>query len=168
MEPHTRALIIDSLFTAAWSEGRDISDAEVVRLTITEALACHWRPAHRRHIGGTASSSEHSLSPPAEPAEIDTMVSNRGPAEAAKSMIALAGTDAVKDLLRRQTNAAIADGVFGVPTYIVDGELFWGSDTVIDVDNFMSGRDPVDHGYFERVALNVAPSAERRRSLRGV
>ncbi len=34
----------------------------------------------------------------------------------------------VKDRLRGNTDAAIARGVFGVPTLEVDGELFWGMD----------------------------------------
>jgi 2-hydroxychromene-2-carboxylate isomerase len=34
----------------------------------------------------------------------------------------------VKDALRANGEAAIAAGVFGVPTAIVDGEMFWGFD----------------------------------------
>ncbi len=34
----------------------------------------------------------------------------------------------VKQALRRTTEEAIARGVFGVPTFWVDGELFWGFD----------------------------------------
>lgn len=34
----------------------------------------------------------------------------------------------VKEALRRNTEAAIAAGVFGVPTLSIDGELFWGND----------------------------------------
>ncbi|OAN73278.1 hypothetical protein A8B83_00520 [Rhodobacteraceae bacterium EhC02] len=35
---------------------------------------------------------------------------------------------AVKDALRSNTEAAIADGAFGVPTFVVNGEIFWGDD----------------------------------------
>ncbi len=35
---------------------------------------------------------------------------------------------AVKEQLRRNTEAAIGAGVFGVPTLAIDGELFWGND----------------------------------------
>lgn len=35
---------------------------------------------------------------------------------------------AVKDTLRRNTDRAIALDVFGVPTFALDGELFWGED----------------------------------------
>ncbi|MCA3812308.1 MAG: DsbA family protein, partial [Burkholderia sp.] len=34
----------------------------------------------------------------------------------------------VKDALRANTDQAIADGVFGVPTFALDGDLFWGED----------------------------------------
>ena len=35
---------------------------------------------------------------------------------------------AVKDQLKANTDEAIAAGVFGVPTFVVDGEVFWGDD----------------------------------------
>ena len=28
------------------------------------------------------------------------------------------------------TNAAVAAGIFGVPTYRIDGEIFWGTDRI--------------------------------------
>lgn len=37
-------------------------------------------------------------------------------------------SDVTKTTLRRNTEAAIAAGVFGVPTLAFDGELFWGND----------------------------------------
>jgi len=36
----------------------------------------------------------------------------------------------VKQALAAATDAAIADGVFGVPTFRLDGELFWGGDRI--------------------------------------
>jgi 2-hydroxychromene-2-carboxylate isomerase len=38
------------------------------------------------------------------------------------------GSDAVKAQLRANFDAALAAGVFGVPTLAIDGELFWGQD----------------------------------------
>ena len=35
----------------------------------------------------------------------------------------------VKNTLRKNTDEAAARGVFGVPTFEVDGELFWGADS---------------------------------------
>ncbi len=43
-------------------------------------------------------------------------------------MLAALASDTVKDALRAQVEAAIAAGVFGVPTFVVDGEMFWGAD----------------------------------------
>jgi len=44
----------------------------------------------------------------------------------------------VKDALRRNTQEAAARGVFGVPTYEVDGELFWGADSIGFVNAFLA------------------------------
>jgi 2-hydroxychromene-2-carboxylate isomerase len=46
----------------------------------------------------------------------------------ARDTIAQAQTPAAKERLRRQTEEAVALGVFGAPTWVVDGELFWGTD----------------------------------------
>lgn len=47
--------------------------------------------------------------------------------------------DAVKDELRAVTDAAIAAGVFGVPSLRVDGRLFWGFDALPMVAAAMRG-----------------------------
>ncbi len=45
------------------------------------------------------------------------------------SAVRAAGTDALKDELRRRTEAAVEKGVFGVPTIVTpSGERFWGVD----------------------------------------
>lgn len=38
--------------------------------------------------------------------------------------------DSVKTALRDNTDAAIRAGVFGVPSLVVDGQVFWGSDAL--------------------------------------
>ena len=38
------------------------------------------------------------------------------------------GAQPVKDILRRNTDQAIEDGVYGVPTTVIDGYRFWGVD----------------------------------------
>lgn len=45
----------------------------------------------------------------------------------------------VKDGLRRNTEAAIARGVFGVPTLAVDTELFWGADATQMCRDYLTG-----------------------------
>lgn len=43
---------------------------------------------------------------------------------------AMLGSSEVKNALRRNTEEATAQGVFGVPTLLIDGELFWGADAI--------------------------------------
>ena len=43
-------------------------------------------------------------------------------------------TPAIKDDLRTRTDEAIALGIFGVPTWIIDGNLFWGQDRIAFVE----------------------------------
>jgi 2-hydroxychromene-2-carboxylate isomerase len=38
----------------------------------------------------------------------------------------------VKDRLRAYTDEALERGIGGVPTVVVDGELFWGDDRLED------------------------------------
>jgi 2-hydroxychromene-2-carboxylate isomerase len=58
--------------------------------------------------------------------------------------VAEARSEPAKQRLRAQTEAAIAAGAFGVPTLLVEGELFWGVDSLADVEQFLRGEDPVD------------------------
>lgn len=44
----------------------------------------------------------------------------------------------VKDALKRNTDEAAARGVFGVPSYEVDGEVFWGADSIAFVIAFLA------------------------------
>ncbi len=46
----------------------------------------------------------------------------------ADAILALAQTDAIKDDLRARTAHALAQGVFGAPAFVVNGQLFWGQD----------------------------------------
>ncbi len=50
---------------------------------------------------------------------------------------------AIKQRLLDANNEAIALGVFGVPTMIVDDELFWGTDSFPHLERYLAGEDPV-------------------------
>lgn len=45
---------------------------------------------------------------------------------------------AIKDALRRENELAITNGVFGSPFVIVDGEPFWGSDRLDQVERWLA------------------------------
>jgi 2-hydroxychromene-2-carboxylate isomerase len=70
----------------------------------------------------------------------------------------------VKSALRRETEAAIARGVFGVPTMAVGNELFWGVDATDMALDFMRAGGRYDDPEYARVAQ--LPSAAVRGAAR--
>jgi 2-hydroxychromene-2-carboxylate isomerase len=55
-------------------------------------------------------------------------------------IVARAAEDAVKGRLKAYTEAAVARGVFGAPTFFVDDELFFGQDRLDFVEDALHGR----------------------------
>jgi 2-hydroxychromene-2-carboxylate isomerase len=66
-----------------------------------------------------------------------------------------------KARLKDQTARAIADGIFGVPTVLVDGEPFWGVDALRELENFLADGTPALDGNTLARWSAVTPSAER-------
>ena len=54
----------------------------------------------------------------------------------------------VKNLLVHETNTAIEMGVFGVPSIIIDNNLFWGNDQIEHIELLLAGKDPLDREKF--------------------
>jgi 2-hydroxychromene-2-carboxylate isomerase len=50
------------------------------------------------------------------------------------ALVAMETSDRVQKLYRRFSEEALGLGVFGAPTFVVDGELFWGQDRLEFVD----------------------------------
>ena len=57
----------------------------------------------------------------------------------AEELIELAGDQNVKDELIANTREAVEQGVFGLPSFIVGGELFFGKDRLRDVEEAILG-----------------------------
>ena len=64
--------------------------------------------------------------------------------------------------MRKNTEEAIQRGVFGVPTLEVDGELFWGADSVDFLKDFL--RDPSVLRNQEMQRLDNLPVAAARKT----
>lgn len=77
-----------------------------------------------------------------------------------EALIAQANTPEIKERLRKNTESAIARGAFGVPSFFVDGELFFGVDSLELIADFLEGRDPVTNGLLSRWA-ELPASAQR-------
>lgn len=94
--------------------------------------------------------------------EAVTAVLNDAGLDGAKLTSAATSQEA-KDRLRANTEAALSNNVFGVPTIVVDGELFWGTDTLIDVESFMKGDLP----RFSDAEWDKIPRAADRKAVKG-
>lgn len=51
-----------------------------------------------------------------------------------QALVARAQQQAVKDVLRADTDAALARGVFGAPTYFVGGEMYFGKERMPQIE----------------------------------
>jgi 2-hydroxychromene-2-carboxylate isomerase len=61
------------------------------------------------------------------------------------------GAEPIKTALRRNTEEAAACGVFGVPSFVIDGEVFWGADAVEFVKAFLRDQAVLRNDEMRRV-----------------
>jgi len=94
---------------------------------------------------------------PGEPAERDALCARLGVSD---YDALIAGRNA-KARLRAWTDAAIAAGVFGVPTLAVGGALFWGVDAMPMAEAALDDPGMLTRGEMARVA--TLPSGVQRR-----
>jgi 2-hydroxychromene-2-carboxylate isomerase len=70
---------------------------------------------------------------------------------------ALIAQAAIKDRLRANGEAALKAGVFGVPTFVVDGQIFWGVDSTPMLFEYLKNPRLFDDAEMRRAsALPVA------------
>lgn len=58
----------------------------------------------------------------------------------------------VKDTLRANTDAALAAGVYGVPTFALGAELYWGSDATAMIEDRLADPGVFDTAEYRRIA----------------
>ena len=71
-------------------------------------------------------------------------------------------SDEIKNALRQNTDQAAALGVFGVPSFVVDGEVFWGADAIGFLNAFLA--DPAVLRNNEMRRLDALPVGAARRA----
>ena len=81
------------------------------------------------------------------------------------AIVAAAGAPEAKDRLRRDTDAAIANMVFGVPSMAIGDEVFWGYDDFPYLELFLAGKDLLDQERWREWIGGVRPSAMRKEVL---
>lgn len=70
------------------------------------------------------------------------------------------GEQTVKDALRQATEHAIAAGVFGVPSLVIDGEIFWGVDAMAMALDYLA--DPAGFMDGEMARVSALPVGLQR------
>jgi 2-hydroxychromene-2-carboxylate isomerase len=83
-----------------------------------------------------------------------------------KGLLGKSHTDEIKQRLRLQTESAIQAGVFGVPSFVVDGEIFWGNDRLQFLKAYLQGKLPTDKAKVEEI-LARPRAADRHRKYAG-
>jgi len=58
-------------------------------------------------------------------------------------MFKAAQAQETKDALRAQTDRAIALGIIGAPSFVADGEVFWGGDRLSQALDWAQGKRAV-------------------------
>jgi 2-hydroxychromene-2-carboxylate isomerase len=96
----------------------------------------------------------------AEPEVIEKVATEAG--LDGRRLITQAQQPACKAQLRKQTDKAIADGVFGVPTMVVGDELFWGYDDMTFLQRFLDGDDPFDRARWDQSVLPESSAIRSR------
>lgn len=71
----------------------------------------------------------------------------------------------VKARIKQHTADAIAEGIFGVPSVVADGELFWGTDSLVDLEDHLAGA-PGPPAALDRAWRDLKPAAVRPGSRR--
>ena len=78
------------------------------------------------------------------------------------------GTPEVKEALRRNTDEAVARGVFGVPTLAIGEELFWGADATAMAADYIAHGCRFGDAEMERVAaLPIGAERDSRSGRKG-
>ena len=78
------------------------------------------------------------------------------------ALVADAATASTKALVRERTDAALANEVFGVPSFEIEGMLFWGCDDLPVMESWLAGEDPLTDADIEPW-LAVRAAVRRRR-----
>jgi 2-hydroxychromene-2-carboxylate isomerase len=71
----------------------------------------------------------------------------------------------IKDELRANTTEAIACGVFGVPTFVCAGEVFWGDDATPLLIDFLADPEMFKREPYVGIE-DVVPAAQRNAGVR--
>lgn len=59
--------------------------------------------------------------------------------------------------LKKNIEVALERELFGVPSFIVDDELFWGNDSIKYLEMYLMGKDPMDQNKYQQFLEKFTP-----------
>ena len=68
----------------------------------------------------------------------------------ASSFEAECEAEPIRQALVESTDGGLANGVFGAPTFVIDGEIYWGKDRFEFIDAHLSGKPALPAGLTDR------------------
>ncbi len=71
-------------------------------------------------------------------------------------------TKEAKAELKANIHDATTIGAFGVPTFVVNDELFWGNDAIPDLMRYMMGHDELDREKLKELLANTPRAAAQK------
>lgn len=80
------------------------------------------------------------------------------------ALVEAAQSPEVKASVRARTEEALSRGVFGVPTMVIDDELFWGLDSFDHLERFLEGRDVLRSDELSR--WRDLPASSQRKAVK--
>lgn len=59
--------------------------------------------------------------------------------------------------LKANVERALQREIFGVPSFVVDGEMFWGYDSTKYLEMYLNGMDPLDKDLYQQFIAKFTP-----------
>jgi 2-hydroxychromene-2-carboxylate isomerase len=130
-------------------------------LALRTCRAIDGQPERRRFAAALLGACWERGADLADMATLESLANGCGLDGAALLQAALAPAN--KQGLADDTAAAVNAGIFGVPTFSLDNELFWGGDRIDALHAYLSGQR-IDDANLQRF-LALPPAAQRKAAL---
>lgn len=144
-----------------WPAAHPFNPLALLRLLLAHGRACGLPGDANRYAWETVLRHAWTSGAQADDAQRLPALAQALQAGREEDLLALAQSAAVKDLLRANTEEAIAAGVFGVPSVQLDGRLFWGYDALEMVAAYLAGDPALDPARWHRGDARPAGAVRR-------
>ena len=84
-----------------------------------------------------------------------------GPGEVILDLVAATGDPSVKEALRKNTEEAAQHGIYGVPSFLISDQIFWGDDMFDLMLEWLNNPSILDDPEVHRI-MSLPSAAERK------